>query len=135
MHGYVILMFRKRNYRAHRIGWALTHGKWPAMDIDHINGNRADNRLANLREINDLGNQQNRTKFSKFPGSSVSSKNTFRASIWSGGKQHRLGYFKTREEAARAYLKAKAELHASQNAELLSRVLSSLGPLPEATGD
>jgi hypothetical protein len=36
---------------AHRVAWAIYHGEWPKNEIDHINGNRADNRIVNLRDV------------------------------------------------------------------------------------
>jgi hypothetical protein len=44
----------------HRIAWALVHGGYPAVEIDHINGNGADNRLCNLRLATSAQNNQNR---------------------------------------------------------------------------
>lgn len=45
---------------AHRAAWALMHGHWPAQSIDHINHDRRDNRLANLRDVSHLENMRNR---------------------------------------------------------------------------
>lgn len=47
------------SFKAHRIVWALAHGKWPDLTIDHINGERDDNRLENLREAPPLQQGQN----------------------------------------------------------------------------
>lgn len=44
----------------HRIVYAITHGEWPARKIDHINGNRQDNRPQNLRMCTDAQNNFNR---------------------------------------------------------------------------
>ena len=44
---------------AHRIAWFLYHGKWPEKYIDHINGNRSDNRIENLREVSHSENCKN----------------------------------------------------------------------------
>jgi len=43
----------------HRAAWALFYGRWPT-EIDHLNGNKTDNRICNLREVSSSENQQNR---------------------------------------------------------------------------
>ena len=47
------------NFFAHRVGWALHHGKWPSDQIDHINGVRDDNRIINLRVVSYQENGRN----------------------------------------------------------------------------
>jgi len=48
--GYIRISIDKAHYRAHRLAWLYVHGKWP-NEIDHINHNRSDNRIINLREV------------------------------------------------------------------------------------
>lgn len=51
-------------YKAHRVAFAMVHGRWPKanMCIDHINGDRCDNRIANLREVTVAVNNRNKAK-------------------------------------------------------------------------
>jgi hypothetical protein len=49
-----------RSYLAHRVAWFYVQGEWPANEIDHINHNKIDNRLENLRAVSPLENQRNR---------------------------------------------------------------------------
>lgn len=47
--GYIRIAFDRSHYYAHRVAWALHYGEWPPGEIDHINGDRGDNRIENLR--------------------------------------------------------------------------------------
>lgn len=58
--GYVQIRFCGDLYLAHRMSFAFMEGRWPALDIDHANGKRADNRYANLREATHSENMRNR---------------------------------------------------------------------------
>ena len=58
-HGYRMGRLLNVSVAAHRIAWAISHGAVPAGDIDHINGDRTDNRIANLRAVDRLTNTRN----------------------------------------------------------------------------
>ena len=58
--GYRMLRVFKRPLLAHRVIWAMHHDRWPDGQIDHINGNRTDNRIINLRSVDCLQNNRNR---------------------------------------------------------------------------
>lgn len=60
--GYLRIAFGGVNVFAHRAAWAITHGKWPDDVIDHINRDRKDNRLENLRDVSGLENARNKSK-------------------------------------------------------------------------
>lgn len=47
--GYIQLKIKSRAFLAHRLAWFYVHGEWPNRDIDHVNRDKADNRIANLR--------------------------------------------------------------------------------------
>ena len=47
--GYRISGIFKNGLYGHRVAWAYVHGYWPSVDVDHINRDRSDNRLENLR--------------------------------------------------------------------------------------
>ena len=61
--GYTQLHIRTKNLRnwilTHRAAWALYYGRWPT-EIDHMNGNKTDNRICNLREVSSCENKKNR---------------------------------------------------------------------------
>lgn len=59
-YGYLILKIKGRQFKAHRIVWLLNNGSFPCTELDHINRNKLDNRIENLRESNRT--QQNRNK-------------------------------------------------------------------------
>lgn len=62
--GYVRIMVTGKKYLAHRLWWSLTHGTWPKSQIDHINGERSNNRLDYLRDVSSQENSHNRQKLS-----------------------------------------------------------------------
>jgi hypothetical protein len=57
--GYICVQIYKKKYRAHRIAWLHFYGAWPELDLDHINGLKTDNRIANLREATVAQNGHN----------------------------------------------------------------------------
>lgn len=57
--GYLSGSIYGRTYKTHRVVWMLGTGSWPSDQIDHINGNRSDNRLENLRDVSRVENCRN----------------------------------------------------------------------------
>ena len=58
--GYIRIQINKERNSAHRLAWLYMYGKFPEFYIDHINGNKIDNRICNLREATTNQNQYNR---------------------------------------------------------------------------
>jgi len=115
--GYVVIMINSTHFRAHRLAWLYTHGTWPEQQIDHINGDKADNRIRNLRDVSRTMNMQNQTKppknnISGYLGVSWrKDKKRWEARIMFNGRKQHLGYFSNPENANAAYLAAKLRLH------------------------
>jgi hypothetical protein len=104
-------------YMAHRIAWLMTYGTPPEGDIDHINGLRDDNRIANLREVPRLLNSQNRraantsSKTGVLGVTRTRNGERFKAQIADRGSITFLGCFDTADQAHAAYVEAKRRLH------------------------
>lgn len=114
--GYIRIGVAGKVRYAHRVAWAYVYGEWPDDEIDHLNCNRIDNRIANLRAANCGHNARNRRKTSRnisgFKGVSFNSKRgLWRAGIGFEGKRYNLGDFVTPEMAHAAYVKASHQLH------------------------
>lgn len=114
--GYMRITVLSRVHWAHQLAWLYVTGSHPEGAIDHINGDKADNRFANLRLADIFVNNQNErrarsnNKSSGLLGvSRVGDK--FRASIMANGVRHSLGQFSTADEARGAYIQAKRRLH------------------------
>jgi len=94
--------------KGHIFGWYFIY-KEIVDQIDHINGDRIDNRMINLRASN---NQLNKFNYTKAKGYSwCKRKKQFSVEIQVNYIKHRIGYFDTEEEAREAYLKAKEIYH------------------------
>ena len=101
-------------YLSHRLVWLYLYGRWPHPEIDHIDGDGTNNKLANLREATGAENGQNRGRQSNNKSGYIGvhkSKDGWVAQIGYQGKRHHLGLFKTPTAASEAYNSAKAKLH------------------------
>lgn len=114
--GYLNISIDWRLYKAHRLAWLYVYGEWPAQQIDHINGDPMDNRIANLRDVSPTVNTQNQ-RLARSDNRSGVMGTRERDGRWiariglSGKRQKHLGMFDTQAEAHEAYLEAKRLLH------------------------
>ena len=108
--GYFRGGFDGRELRAHRVIFYLYYGRWPNGPIDHRNGIRSDNRVANLRECTVSENTQNQHKARGYSWHSTHKKWIAHIQIPFGKLKH-LGYFNSELAARQAYLSAKSALH------------------------
>lgn len=105
-----------RVYAAHRVCWALYYGTWPDFAIDHINGDKLDNKIENLRLAVRGINQQNlrgptsRNKLGVLGVRNLKGR-YYTAQIYAQGKLHHLGCFANLKDAKFAYLIAKRKYH------------------------
>jgi hypothetical protein len=119
LRGYRVIRINRVAYRACRLAWLLVYGKHPDGVIDHIDGNKSNDAIANLRDVTQGMNTENKSKASKNSHSGIlgvtvrrtGSGPRYAARIGADGKLHWLGLYTTPEEAHRAYIDAKRTLH------------------------
>jgi hypothetical protein len=111
--GYLVVSMSGRRFAAHRVAWKLFYGDDPAGDIDHINRDKLDNRISNLRIATDQQNAANRLHHknnrSGFKGVRYEGLN-YSARIMHQGKAVHIGMFPTPEAAHAAYAAKAREL-------------------------
>src|SRR5574341_371610 len=116
-YGYIRLRVDGKHYLAHRLAWLFFYEEWPVSGVDHINGQRSDNRLCNLRDVNASLNQQNRKRAQKnstteFLGVTFEKRTQkYLAQISAGGTRRFIGRFDSPESAHAAYLCEKRKHH------------------------
>ena len=106
--GYLLVSVDCRIYRVHRLVWLYQYGKFPEQYVDHIDGDKLNNRLCNLREATLAENQKNqgipKHNTSGFKGVYWNSKDKkWIAKSQLRGKMHYLGGYATPEEASEVY--------------------------------
>jgi hypothetical protein len=112
--GHLSVMLDRKHYLLHRLAFLYMTGKWPEHVVDHINGDSADNRWVNLRDVPQSLNAQNQrgpmtTNRSGYLGVAVE-KGRYLANIQTGSLRIRKS-FQTPEEAHAYYLELKRQVH------------------------
>lgn len=105
--GYATIRVGSRKILAHRLIWRICTGEWPPLDIDHVDGNRRNNRLANLRVVDRSANMKNARRPSDNKSGAVGvcwnlKRKKWAAQIGSGGRVFFLGYFDSFHDAIAA---------------------------------
>ena len=114
--GYVYITIDYKKYFAHRLAWLYVHGVMPEFAIDHVNRERSDNRISNLREATALENQQNLPKRIDNSSGAIGvnwhkQSKKWRAEIRFMGKKIHLGLHGSFDDAVAARANAKAKYH------------------------
>ena len=112
--GYLQVEIDGTAYVLHRLAWLYVHGRWPTTQLDHRDGDRANNRIANLRESTNVQNSYNRGR----PKSNTSGckgvylfQGKWTAQINAEGERHYLGRFADIDDAAHSVRTAREKLH------------------------
>ncbi len=119
--GYIQIGVNRSFYLAHRLAWLYMTGDWPVAEIDHRDGDKANNKWVNLRSATRTENCANARKRRSYKGVACSSpfkgvsfcKSTGRwqSHICKHGRMFYLGMFDTQEEAHATYVRAATEMH------------------------
>lgn len=106
--GYHRTNIKSKYYATHRLVWLFHYGEWPSFDLDHIDVDKSNNKIENLRLSNDFLNsgnvhkQKNKTSIYKGVLWHKQHKKWY-AQIRFAGKSRFLGLFNDEKEAANAY--------------------------------
>jgi hypothetical protein len=104
-----------KSYLFHRLAWLYVYGEFPKHNLDHINGLKNDNRIANLRECTYVENGENRKKCNKNNKTGYLGVfkylDKYKAQIRIKGKGKLIGIYDTPEQASQAYLDEKRKHH------------------------
>lgn len=106
--GYRVIKIKGRTFKAHRLAWLLHYGEWPSQRIDHIDGDKSNNRVNNLRLATQQQNMMNQrpkaTNLNGYKGITYQkSHQSWLAQLTVAGKNLNLGRYKDPADAARAY--------------------------------
>lgn len=109
--GYVVVNIQSTHHRAHHIVWTVANGEWPCLDIDHIDGDRGNNAISNLREVTRSINLRNKgtSVDGAIPFGIRKERRRWRASISVDRRLIELGRFDRLEDAISARLAAERE--------------------------
>lgn len=110
--GYLTVNIKSQAYAAHRLAWAIHHGEEPCEQVDHINGERADNRIVNLRVVSASDNSRNQKVRSNNTTGVMGvnwhpARRRWVSNIYADGRRVHLGYFHSFDDAVIARKRAE----------------------------
>lgn len=109
----VIRLGKLGSHYYHRVAWFLGTGEWPTGVIDHINRDKTDNRLENLRDVTFVVNSWNQTRTELTGVRYRKEKGRWQAYASENGRFKSLGHFKCRTKAVLTRYKYNKERHES----------------------
>lgn len=113
--GYRSICIDVHRYYEHRLAFLYMTGAWPAKHVDHLDGQRGDNRWTNLRDVARVVNQQNMRRAPVNNASGLlgahRKRNRWSSQIKVHGRLVKLGIFDTALQAHHAYIAAKRRFH------------------------
>lgn len=113
--GYLVIRVDEKVYYAHRLAILYVTGEWPTAHMDHIDGDRSNNRYSNIRDVSATVNGQNRRSANKSSSTGLlgahRKRSRFASRIVVDGTEVSLGRFDSPEEAHAAYIAAKRKHH------------------------
>jgi len=109
--GYLHTTVCGKSLRLHHIVWFLNKGEWPKHQLDHRDLDSYNNRIDNLREVNNSIQARNKRKTNKTGLiGAYKVKDGYQSQIWKNNKRYICGYYPTKQEAHEAYKKKYLEL-------------------------
>lgn len=114
--GYRHIKIDNKSHKAHRLAWLHVHGEWPSGQIDHIDGDRANNRISNLRSATWGENRHNLKRYTNNTSGhkgvyQCNQTGKWKVQINAYNKRRYLGAFERIEDAAETYARAAKDLH------------------------
>lgn len=113
--GYIVIRVDGELHYAHRLAWLHVTGGWPTASVDHIDGDKGNNRWANLRDVSHQANCRNQHRAQGSAGLLGAAKNSrsgcWRAIITVDGRQKHIGTFQSPEAAHAAYIAERKTLN------------------------
>jgi hypothetical protein len=112
-HGYLVGTLHKNRYLKHRVIWCMKYGYWPE-ELDHIDRDKYNNSILNLREVTHTDNQRNYPAIKSNTSGQTGVHYRKREKLWvayigNGHKTESLGYFKFKKDAVNARLAKELE--------------------------